>query len=79
MIIKIKGANGGEQHHIQLSTGGVTQTLAAFSGDTVTTSFKEVEIDLAAKDVDRNSPGQLTMTFWHGGKSTIWIDEIRFE
>ncbi|KLU54935.1 hypothetical protein EL84_22760 [Paenibacillus sp. VT-400] len=79
MVIKIKGAHGGEQHHMQLSIGGVSQTLAAFSGDTVTTSFKEVEIDLAAKGIDRSSPGQLTMTFWHGGNSTIWIDEIRFE
>ncbi|MDQ0656065.1 DUF4832 domain-containing protein [Paenibacillus sp. W2I17] len=79
MVIKIKGAHGGEQNHMQLSIGGVSQTLAAFSGDTVTTNFKEVEIDLAAKGIDRSSPGQLTMTFWHGGNSTIWIDEIRFE
>ncbi|MEK4274528.1 DUF4832 domain-containing protein [Paenibacillus sp. FSL R7-0026] len=79
MVIKIKGAHGDEQHHMQLSIGGVSQTLAAFSGDTVTTSFKEVEIDLTAKGIDRSSPGQLTMTFWHGGNSTIWIDEIRFE
>ncbi|TDL62735.1 DUF4832 domain-containing protein [Paenibacillus amylolyticus] len=79
MVIRIRGEHGGEQHHMQLSIGGVSQTLAAFSGDTITTSFKEVAIDLAAKGIDRSSPGQLTMTFWHGGTSTIWIDEIRFE
>ncbi|WP_413406815.1 DUF4832 domain-containing protein [Paenibacillus amylolyticus] len=79
MVIRMKGANGGEQDHIQLSIGGLTRTLSAFSGDTVTTHFKDVEIDLAANGVDLRSPGQLSMSFWHGGNSTIWIDEIRFE
>jgi hypothetical protein len=79
MILRVKGANGGEQSHFQLTLGGVTQTLGALSGDTIATAYKDIHIDLAAKGVDRSSPGQLTMTFWHGGNSTIWIDEIRFE
>ena len=79
MVVRVKGANGGEQHHVQLTLGGVTQTLGALSGDTITTSYKDLQIDLASKGVDRSSPGQLTMTFWHGGSGTIWIDDIRFE
>lgn len=79
MVIRLKGVNGGEQNHFQLTIGGVTQTLAALSGDTITTSYKDVVIDLVSKGVNRTSPGQLTMSFWHGGSSTIWIDEIRFE
>lgn len=79
MVIRIKGASGGEQSHMQLTIGGVTQTLAAFSGNTITTSYKDIEINLVSNGVDRSSPGQLTMTFWHGGNSSVWIDEIRFE
>ncbi|KGE18881.1 fibronectin type III domain-containing protein [Paenibacillus wynnii] len=79
LVIRIKGASGGEQNHIQLTIGGVTQTLAAFSGDAITTGYKDIAIDLVAKGVNRISPGQLEMSFWHGGNSTVWIDEIRFE
>ncbi|WP_379131664.1 fibronectin type III domain-containing protein [Paenibacillus sp. sgz500958] len=79
LVIRLKGASGGEQNHIQLTIGGVTQTLAAFSGDTITTGYKDIAIDLVAKGVNRTSPGQLEMSFWHGGNSSVWIDEIRFE
>lgn len=79
MVIRIKGANGGEQNQFQLTIGGVSKTLGAFSGDTITTDYKNIEIDLSANGVDRSNPGQLTMTFWHGGNGTIWIDEMRFE
>jgi len=79
LVIRIKGASGGEQNHIQLTLGGVTQTLADFSGNTVTTAYKDIAIDLVAKGVNRTSPGQLEMSFWHGGNSTVWIDELRFE
>ncbi|MFD0670969.1 fibronectin type III domain-containing protein [Cohnella sp. GCM10027633] len=78
MIVRVKGANGGEQSHFKLSLGGVEKTLADFSGNTVTTAYKDIEIDLVANGVNRSAPGQLTMTFWHGGSGTIWIDEIRF-
>jgi chitodextrinase len=78
MVVRIKGASGGEQNHFQLTIGGVTKTFAAFSGNTITTSYKDIEIDLVANGVDRSSPGQLSMSFWHGSSSTVWIDEIRF-
>jgi hypothetical protein len=48
LVIRIKGANGGEQNHFQLTIGGVTKTMAAFSGDTITTGYKDLEIDLVA-------------------------------
>lgn len=79
LVIRIKGASGGEQNHIQLTLGGVTQTLGVLSGDTVTSGYKDIAINLAANGIDRSSPGQLVMTFWHGGNSTVWIDELRFE
>ncbi|MCK9860036.1 DUF4832 domain-containing protein [Paenibacillus sp. ATY16] len=79
LVIRIKGASGGEQNHMQLTIGGVTKTLGEFSGDTITAGYKDITINLASNGVDRSSPGQLTMTFWHGGNSTVWIDEIRFE
>lgn len=78
MIIRIKGANGGEQSHFKLSLGGVEKTLADFSGNTVTTSYKDIEINLVSNGVNLSAPGQLTMTFWYGGSGTVWIDEIRF-
>ncbi|WP_168119961.1 DUF4832 domain-containing protein [Paenibacillus sp. HB172176] len=79
MVIRVKGAAGGEQSDFNLSIGGVEKSLESFSGDTITTSYKDIEIDLVANGVNRSAPGQLTMTFWHGGSGTIWIDEIRFE
>ncbi len=78
MIIRVKGAAGGEQSHFKIGIGGVEKTLADFSGNTITTAYKDIEIDLAANGVNLSAPGQLTMSFWWGGSSTIWIDEIRF-
>lgn len=79
MIIRIKGNVGGEQSHFHIILGGVEKTLADFSGNTITTSYKDIAIDLVANGVNRTTPGQLNMTFWHGSSGTVWIDEIRFE
>jgi hypothetical protein len=79
LIVRIKGASGGEENQFHLVLGGVEKTLGAFSGDTVTTSYKDIEIDLASNGVNQSSPGQLQMSFWHGSTGTVWIDEIRFE
>ncbi|WP_168735464.1 DUF4832 domain-containing protein [Cohnella fermenti] len=79
LIIRIKGAAGGEESQFHLILGGVEKTLGAFSGNTITTSYKDISIDLAANGVDRSSPGQLQLTFWHGSTGTVWIDELRFE
>ncbi|MBB6734676.1 DUF4832 domain-containing protein [Cohnella zeiphila] len=79
LIVRIKGAAGGEESQFHLILGGAEKTLGAFSGDTVTTSYKDISIDLAANGVNRASPGQLQMSFWYGSAGTVWIDEIRFE
>jgi len=79
MMVRIKGAAGGEQGHFNVSLGGVTKSFAAFSGDTITTVYKDIAIDLAANGVSRTSPGQLQLSFWNGQSGTLWIDEIRFE
>ncbi|WP_168122327.1 fibronectin type III domain-containing protein [Paenibacillus sp. HB172176] len=79
LVIRVKGASGGEQSHFQLQLGGVSGTLGDLSGDTVTTGYKDIEIDLEANGVNRTSPGQLQLSFWHGQSGTVWIDEIRFE
>jgi hypothetical protein len=79
LVFVIKGAAGGEQNSFHLILGGVEKTFAAFSGDTITTSYKTIRINMSANGVNRASPGQLQMTFWWGGSGTITIDEIRFE
>ncbi|WP_199731753.1 DUF4832 domain-containing protein [Cohnella endophytica] len=79
MIVRVKGAAGGEQSHFHLTLGGVEKTFGDFSGNTITTAYKDIAIDLVANGVNRSAPGQLTMAFWYGSSGTIWIDEIRFE
>ncbi|QJD83896.1 DUF4832 domain-containing protein [Cohnella herbarum] len=79
MIVRVKGAAGGEQSHFRVTLGGVEKTFGDFSGNTITTAYKDIAIDLVANGVNRSAPGQLTMAFWYGGSGTIWIDEIRFE
>jgi hypothetical protein len=79
MVVRIRCASGGEQNHFRMKLGGVEKTFAQFSGNTITTSYKDIVIDLVANGVNRTSPGQLNFTFWHGYSGTIYIDEIRFE
>lgn len=79
LVFVIKGATGGEQNAFHVSLGGVENTFAALSGDTITTAYKTIRINMAANGINRVSPGQLNMTFWWGSTGTITIDEIRFE
>jgi hypothetical protein len=84
LVVRIKGANGGEQNHFQLTLGGVTRkfgeyTLSGGGHPTVTTAYQDITIPLAANGINRVSPGQLSMAFWFGGKSTITIDSIGFQ
>ncbi|WP_217592023.1 S-layer homology domain-containing protein [Cohnella sp. GbtcB17] len=80
LVIRAKGAVGGEESQINITIGGVTKTLGQFSGDTLTTSFKDLVIDLPANGVD------LSQTIWSIALSqatwnttgTIYIDEIYF-
>lgn len=79
LVFVIKGAAGGEQNAFHVTLGGVDKTFAAFSGDTITTAYKTIRINMAANGINRAAPGQLNMTFWWGSTGTITIDEIRFE
>lgn len=79
LVFVIKGAAGGEEDDFHLILGGVDKTFAAFSGDTITTDYKTIHINLAAHGVNQATPGQLQMNFWWGSSGAITIDEIRFE
>lgn len=80
LVIRAKGAAGGEEKQVNISIGGVTKTLGQFSGDTVTTTYKDFVIDLPSQGVD------LSQTIWSiaisqaawGTTGTIYIDEIYF-
>ncbi|OPG09270.1 hypothetical protein [Microbispora sp. GKU 823] len=83
-MIRIKGANGGEQNHFNLSLGGTTKLFAEYTLDggthpQITTSYQNIRIPMAPNGINRTNPGQLAMGFWYGGNSTITIDEIHFE
>lgn len=80
LVLRMKGAVGGEESDINLQMGGVMKTLQAFSGDTVTTSYKDIVIDLT-----KHSEIDLTVPIWAiaisltwGKTGTIYIDEIYF-
>ena len=80
LVIRVKGAAGGEEDEVNLSIGGKTKTIGQFSGDTITTSYKDLVIDLPDQGVD------LSQTIWSVAiaqaawdtTGTIYIDEIYF-
>jgi chitodextrinase len=84
LVIRVRGAAGGEQAHFNLGLGGVTKVFGDFALDggarpVITTSYQDIRIPLAANGINRNSPAQLAMGFWYGGNSTITIDHITFQ
>ncbi|GAA3215366.1 fibronectin type III domain-containing protein [Dactylosporangium siamense] len=84
LVIRVKGAAGGEQAHFNLGLGGTTKvfgdlTLDGGAHPVITTSYQDVRIPLTANGISRSSPSQLTMGFWFGGNSTITIDHISFQ
>jgi hypothetical protein len=84
LVVRIKGAAGGEQNHFSLSLGGVTKRFGEFTLDggahpVVTTGFQDIRIPLAANGINRASPAQLALAFWYGGNSTISIDHLTFQ
>ncbi len=79
LVFVIKGAAGGEQNAFHVILGGVENTLGALSGDTITTSYKTIRINMSTAGMNRAAPGQLQLTFWWGASGTVTIDEIRFE
>ncbi|MET7401615.1 DUF4832 domain-containing protein [Dactylosporangium sp. NPDC005572] len=84
LVIRVRGAAGGEQTHFNLGLGGTTKVFADFTLDggahpVITTAYQDIRIPLAANGINRNSPSQLAMGFWFGGSSTLTIDHITFE
>jgi hypothetical protein len=84
LVVRLKGAAGGEQSHFNLSVGGTTKVfgdfvLAGGGHPTITTAFQDIKIPLVANGIDRAAPGQLAMGFWYGGSSTVTIDSIGFQ
>ncbi|WP_027346817.1 DUF4832 domain-containing protein [Hamadaea tsunoensis] len=84
LVVRIKGAAGGEQAHFNLNLGGVTKVFGDFTLDggghpAVTTAYQDIKIPMVANGMSRTSPGQLAMGFWYGGASTITIDAISFQ
>ncbi|NUR70383.1 MAG: DUF4832 domain-containing protein [Hamadaea sp.] len=83
LVVRIKGAAGGEQTHFNLGLGGTTKVFGDFTLDggghpVITTAYQDIRIPMAANGISRNSPSQLAMGFWYGGNSTITIDSISF-
>lgn len=84
LVLRITGAVGGEQRHFKLALGGVTKLFAEFTLDggmlpVISTSYQDIRIPMAVNGINTRQPGELELSFWWGGKSTIVIDEIRFE
>jgi hypothetical protein len=83
LVVRIRGAAGGEQSHFSLSLGGTTKRFGEYTVDggghpVITTSYQDIRIPMAANGINRASPAQLAMGFWFGGNSTITIDGIGF-
>uniref|UniRef100_UPI00054FF4EE hypothetical protein n=1 Tax=Herbidospora cretacea TaxID=28444 RepID=UPI00054FF4EE len=76
LVIRVRGASGGEQNHFNLGLGGSTKLFADYTLDggghpVITTAYQDIRIPMAANGISRNSPSQLAMGFWYGGNSTV--------
>ncbi|GAB7039569.1 MULTISPECIES: carbohydrate-binding protein [Catenuloplanes] len=84
LVVRIRGAQGGEQSHFHLSLGGATRVFGDFVLDgggrpEITTEYRDIRIPMAANGIDRARPQQLAMGFWYGGRGTVTIDAVRAE
>ncbi|GAA3455179.1 fibronectin type III domain-containing protein [Dactylosporangium matsuzakiense] len=83
LVVRIKGAAGGEQTHFNLGLGGTTKVFGDYVLDggghpAITTAYQDIRIPMAANGISRTSPAQLAMGFWFGGNSTVSIDSFSF-
>ncbi|GAA2334046.1 DUF4832 domain-containing protein [Dactylosporangium salmoneum] len=83
LVVRVKGAAGGEQTQFNLSLGGVTKVFGDYTLDggghpAITTAYQDIKIPMTANGISRTSPAQLAMGFWYGGNSTITIDSFSF-
>ncbi|GAA2334053.1 DUF4832 domain-containing protein [Dactylosporangium salmoneum] len=84
LVVRVKGASGGEQAHFSLSLGGATKVFGDYTLDggghpAITTAYQDIKIPMVANGINRASPSQLALGFWYGGASTITIDSITFQ
>ncbi|MFJ6572163.1 DUF4832 domain-containing protein [Streptomyces sp. NPDC091292] len=84
LVVRIKGQSGGEEKDFELSVGGVTKRFKDFTLDggghpVLTTGYTDIRIPLTANGISRSAPGQIAMSFWHGGNSSVSIDSLSFE
>jgi hypothetical protein len=78
LVVRIKGAAGGEQTHFNINLGGVSKVFGDFTLDggghpTITTACQDIKIPIAANGINRAAPGRLAMGFRYGGAGTITI------
>lgn len=78
LLIKIKGAAGGEQTAFKMRIGNAYKFFSEFTLTPITTDYQYIKIDMIANGVNRSSPGQLNFEFWFGQSGSIIIDEIGF-
>lgn len=83
LVLRIKGAAGGEQTGFSLGLGGTTKLLADYALDggghpALTTAYQDIRIPLAANGISQAAPGQLTLAFWYGKAGSVSIDSISF-
>ncbi|WP_426512919.1 DUF4832 domain-containing protein [Dactylosporangium sp. McL0621] len=84
LVLRIKGASGGEQAHFSLSVGGTTKVFGDFTLDggghpAITTAYQDIRLPMVANGINRASPSQLALGFWYGGNSTVTVDSISFQ
>ncbi|WP_433445082.1 hypothetical protein [Nonomuraea sp. CA-141351] len=61
LVVRIKGAAGGEQAHFNLSLGGVKKVFGDFTLDggghpAITTAYQDIRIPMSANGINRASP-----------------------
>nr|BFE57554.1 hypothetical protein GCM10020063_020800 [Dactylosporangium thailandense] len=84
LVVRIKGATGGEQTHFSLALGGATKVFGDFVLDggghpAITTAYQDIKVPMAANGINRASPSQLALGFWYGGSGTVTVDSISFQ
>jgi len=80
VVLRVSGANGGEESEFLFDMGGARDLLANLTDDSITTSVTDVAIDMDAAGIDPSGGGlSIRLNFWQGGASTLEIEEIRLE
>lgn len=82
LVLRIRGQQGGEEDDIRLTLGSAQRMLSDFtvadgSRPSVTTTYQDLRIPLTANGIGKANLAELELDFWHGGASTVYIDEIR--